>query len=291
MIGKTISHYRITEQIGEGAMGVVYRADDTLLRRTVALKFLREQELRKEEERARFLREAQAGARLDHPNICTVYGIEQVGDRIFIVMAFVDGQSLDKRIAAGPLEIGEILEIGIGCAAGLQEAHSKGIVHRDVKSANILLTNKGQPKITDFGLAQIAGRSRLTRTGTTLGTVAYMSPEQALGQKVDGRTDNWSLAVVLYETATGRRPFEGEMSQEIVYSLLNEEEESVTALRPDLPPGLNRIIRKGLAKERENRFQHADDLHADLKRLRKRLGLISLVGPPPAQLGLKAGAS
>lgn len=206
-------------------------------------------------------------------------------------MAYVDGQSLDERIAAGPLEISEILEIGIGCAAGLREAHSKGIVHRDIKSANILLTTKGQPRITDFGLAQIANRSRLTRTGTTLGTVAYMSPEQALGQRVDRRTDNWSLAVVLYETATGRRPFEGEFSQEIVYSLLNEEEEPVTALRPDLPPGLDRIIKKGLAKERENHFQHADDLHADLKRLRKRLGLVSSAGPPPARLGLKAGAS
>jgi serine/threonine protein kinase len=189
MIGKTISHYKIIEKLGEGGMGIVYKAEDTKLNRFIALKFLPLQFMSKEEEKTRFVHEAQATASLDHPNICTVHEIDEVDGNTFIAMAYIDGQSLKRKIDSGPLKIEESLKIAIQLAEGLQEAHERGIVHRDIKSSNIMLSSKGQTKITDFGLAKLSGRTKLTKTGTTLGTVAYMSPEQTKGAIVDHRAD------------------------------------------------------------------------------------------------------
>jgi serine/threonine protein kinase len=270
MIGRTISRYRIVEKLGEGGMGVVYKAEDTKLLRTVALKFLSQQAADGDAEGRRFLREAQAAGILDHPNIATVYEIEESEGQTFIVMAYVDGPSLAARIADRPFEIAEALDIAIQISLGLQEAHEKGIVHRDIKSQNILLTGKGQVKITDFGLAYLAGRSKITRSGTTLGTPAYMSPEQAQGQSADRRSDIWSLGIVLYEMLTGRLPFDGDYEQVIVYSLINEDPEPVSALCKGVPAELDRIITKVLAKRPEERYQHVDDLAVDLRRLRKQ---------------------
>ena len=210
MIGKTISHYKISDKLGEGGMGVVYKAEDTRLNRIVALKFLPDQALGGEEEKARFVREAQAAAALDHSNICTTYEIDESEGRAFIAMAFVDGQSLEEKVSSGPLGPKEAVDIAVQVAEGLQEAHENGIVHRDIKSANIMVGKKGQAKIMDFGLAKLIGYTKLTKTATIMGTVAYMSPEQALGEVVDHRTDIWSLGVVLYESLTGRLPFMAE---------------------------------------------------------------------------------
>jgi len=271
MIGQTISHYRIVEKLGEGGMGVVYKAEDTKLLRTVALKFFSPTALGSDAEKKRFLREAQAAGILDHPNIATVFEIEECEGHTFMAMAYVDGPSLAVKIADRSLKVGEALDAATQIAEALQEAHEKGIVHRDIKSANILLTSKGQARITDFGLAHLAGRSKLTKSGATLGTPAYMSPEQAQGQPTDRRSDIWSLGVVLYEMLTGRLPFDGQHEQAIVYSIINENPEPVTALRSGLPLELDRIVYKALAKRPEERYQHADDLTVDLRRLRKQL--------------------
>ena len=271
MIGQTISHYKILAKLGEGGMGVVYKAEDLNLRRTVALKFLSEKALANKQDRARFQREAQAAAALDHSNICTVYEIEEAEGKVFIVMAYVDGPSLSKLVKSGPLPPEEAVDIGTQIAQGLQEAHESKIVHRDIKSANILLSSKGQVKIGDFGIALLVDRSRITRSGTSLGTLAYMSPEQALGKRADRRTDIWSLGVVLYEMLAGRLPFGGEHEHVIAYSLLNEEPEPLDAARPDLPVGLERIVTKALRKEPEERYQHVDDMLVDLRAVQKRL--------------------
>ncbi|RME00358.1 MAG: serine/threonine protein kinase, partial [Calditrichaeota bacterium] len=265
MIGKTISHYRILEKLGEGGMGVVYKAEDTKLKRTVALKFLSPMAVGSAEEKTRFLHEAQAAAALDDSNICSVHEIEEAEGQTFIVMAYVEGQSLKEKITAGPLKIDEAIHIAIQIAEGLQAAHEKGIVHRDVKPANVLLNEKGQVRITDFGLAKLAGRTRVTKTGTTMGTVAYMSPEQARGERVDHRTDIWSLGVVLYEMVTGQLPFQGDYEQAVVYSVINEEPEPPTALRSGVPMELERIILKTLAKNPDERYQHVGDLLTDLR--------------------------
>jgi len=266
MIGKTISHYKILEKLGEGGMGVVYRAEDTKLKRTVALKFLTSQTLGSEEERARFVNEAQAAAALDHPNICTIYEINEVDDRTFISMAYVEGQSLKEKIESGPLELDEALDIAMQVARGLQDAHERGIVHRDIKSANIMVTAKGQAKIMDFGLAKFAGRVGITKVGTTMGTVAYMSPEQARGEAVDHRTDIWSLGVVLYEMLSGQSPFKGEYEQAVIYSILNEDPESIIEYDSNLPLELEKIVKRCLTKDSKERYQAAADLQADLKR-------------------------
>ena len=189
MIGQTISHYKILEKLGEGGMGVVYKAEDTKLKRTVALKFLSSQSLSTRDEKTRFVHEAQAAAALDHPNICTVHEIDEADGHTFIAMAYVDGQSLSEKTESGPLKLKEALGLATDIARGLQEAHENNIVHRDIKSANVMVTKKGQAKITDFGLAKLAGRTKVTKTGTTVGTLAYMSPEQALGKDVDHRSD------------------------------------------------------------------------------------------------------
>jgi serine/threonine protein kinase len=268
MIGKTISHYKIIEKLGEGGMGVVYKAEDTKLDRIVALKFLTPQAIGSDEDKDRFVQEAKAAAALNHPNICTIYEIDEVDGRSFIAMECVEGQSLKERIGKGLLSLDEALDIVLQIADGLHEAHEKGIVHRDIKPANIMLTGKSQAKIMDFGLAKSPGRAKLTKTHTTIGTVAYMSPEQSRAEKVDHRTDIWSLGVVLYEMLTGRQPFAGDYEQAIVYSILNNSPEPVTALRSGLPMDLERIVNKALTKNADARYQHIDDMQVDIKSTR-----------------------
>ena len=270
VIGSTISHYKILSKLGEGGMGVVYKAIDTKLQRPVALKFLPSNSLGNEEAKARFLREARAAAALQHPNICTVHEIDEVDGRTFIAMAYLEGEELTKRIEKGPLSVERLLDIAIQVARGLQEAHSKGVVHRDIKPANIMLTTTGQAVLMDFGLAQVAAEaSKLTREGTTVGTSAYMSPEQTSGEKVDHRTDIWALGVVHYEMATGQVPFQGHYEQAILYSILHEAPKPITALRTGVPPDLERITNKCLAKRAEERYQTVSDLLADLSALKR----------------------
>jgi serine/threonine protein kinase/tetratricopeptide (TPR) repeat protein len=269
MIGKTISHYKILEKLGEGGMGVVYKAEDTELQRNVALKFLTPQSLGNEEEVARFVHEARSAAALDHPNICTVHEIGKTEDQTFIAMAYIEGQSLKDKIEVGPLKINEAVGLAIQIAEGLQKAHGKDIVHRDIKPANIMMTLEGQAKIMDFGLAKSSKHTALTQAGTTLGTVAYMSPEQARGEEVDGQADLWSLGAVLYEMVTGQKPFKGDYEPAVVYSILNQEQEPLTALRTGVPMELERIVNKCLAKDKSERYQTAGDLTADLRHLKR----------------------
>jgi serine/threonine protein kinase/tetratricopeptide (TPR) repeat protein len=271
MIGKSISHYRIVEKLGEGGMGVVYKAQDTKLKRTVALKFLTPQALGGEEEKTRFIQEAQAAAAFNHPYIATIFEIDEVEGDTFIAMEYLDGQSLREKIKAGPLKVDEALEIAIQVAEGLQEAHDKGITHRDIKSGNIMITSKGQAKIMDFGLAKLAGAVQLAKAGTTMGTAAYMSPEQASGKEVDHRTDIWSLGVVLYEMLTGQLPFKSEYEQAVIYSILNEEPKPMSGLRRGVPMELERIMNKALAKKPDERYQHIKNMLIDLSMLRKKL--------------------
>ena len=271
MIGKTISHYKILEKLGEGGMGVVYKAEDTKLKRTVALKFLSQQAVASEEDKKRFVREARAAAALDHPNICTVYEIDEVEGQTFIAMAYLDGESLKAKIEDKPLKLDEALAIAMQVTQGLHEAHENGIVHRDIKPANIMLSKKGQAKIMDFGLAKLAGGTKLTKTNMTLGTVAYMSPEQAQGESVDHRSDIFSFAVVLYEVLTGQHPFKGEYEQAVVYSILHEEPEPMTGLRTGIPMELERIVNKSMAKSPDDRYQHVDEMLVDLKSVAREL--------------------
>jgi serine/threonine protein kinase/Tfp pilus assembly protein PilF len=271
MIGKTISHYKILEKLGEGGMGIVYKAEDTKLKRTVALKFLPPELTRDAEAKERFIREARAASALDHPNICTIYEINEAEGQTFIAMAYVEGENLQKRIESGPLKIDEALGIAIYVAQGLQEAHERGVVHRDIKSANIMLTPRGQVKIMDFGLAKLGGVSQTSQIDTILGTVAYMSPEQAQGGEVDHRTDIWSLGVILYQMVAGRLPFKGEYEQAMVYSILNEEPEPVTDLQTGVTLELDRVLNKALAKTLEERYQNVKDLLFDLRAVKKAL--------------------
>ncbi len=288
MIGETISHYRITDKLGEGGMGVVYRAEDTKLERTVALKFLASHLVGDDEGRERFLREAKAAAALDHNNICTVYEIDKAEGQTFLAMAFIAGQSLKDKIAERPLKLDEALDLAIQTARGLEAAHKKGIVHRDIKPANLMLTEEDTVKIMDFGLAQLAGRTKLTKSGSSLGTPAYMSPEQTLGDKTDHRSDIWSLGVVLYEAVTGQLPFKGDVEAALAYSIVNEEPEPLTALRTGLPVELDRIVGKALAKDPNDRYQHVDELLVDLRSLRKGLESgsvksVSATAAPPSR--------
>jgi Tol biopolymer transport system component/predicted Ser/Thr protein kinase len=269
MVGKTISHYKILAKLGEGGMGVVYKAEDTRLERTVALKFLASQVLESEEAKTRFFHEAKAAAALDHPNVCTVYEVDEADGQTFIAMAYIDGPSLKQKIAERPLKLTEALEIAIQVGQGLQAAHEKRIVHRDIKSGNVMVTARGQAKIMDFGLAHLGERTKITKTGSTVGTPAYMSPEQAQGRPVDRRSDIWSLGVVLYEMATGRLPFEGEREEAMLYSILNDEPEPITAQRVGVPTELDRIVAKALAKGPEERYPHVEDMLVDLRALRK----------------------
>jgi len=275
MIGKTISHYKILGKLGEGGMGVVYKAQDTKLKRTVALKFLPPHVLGSDEEKDRFVREAQAAAALNHPNICTIHEIDEYENpaketadkQTFIAMEYIEGQSLKEKIESGPLKLNEVKDVGIQIAEGLQEAHNKGIIHRDIKSANIMLTVNDRVKITDFGLAKLFGKTQLTKTGSTVGTTSYMSPEQAQGEKVDHRSDIWSVGVVLYEMICGKLPFQGEYDQAVMYNILNQDPEPLTGLRTGIPIELERIVNKTLAKETGDRYQHIDELPVDLNKI------------------------
>lgn len=271
MIGKQVSHYKILEEIGQGGMGVVYKAEDTNLKRTVALKFLSPQALGSEEDKQRFLREAQAAAALDHPNICTVYEIDEADGNVFMAMPYVDGLSLSKKIEEKPMKLDQALDVAIQVAQGLQEAHEKDIVHRDIKSSNIMLTEKGQAKIMDFGLAKKGGQTMMTKEGTTLGTISYMSPEQSRGEEVDSRTDIWSFGVMLYEMISGQLPFKGEYEQAVIYSIMNEEAEPLTALRTGVPMELERIVNKAMAKNQNERYQRIEDMQIDLRVVQKEL--------------------
>jgi TolB-like protein/Tfp pilus assembly protein PilF/predicted Ser/Thr protein kinase len=266
-VGQTISHYRILKKLGEGGMGVVYKAADTRLDRTVALKFLHQQATDSEEARLRLINEAKAAAALQHANICTVHEIGEAEGQTFIAMAYLEGQSLSEKIGAGPLPPAEAVELAIQIGQGLQEAHAQGVVHRDLKPANIMVTDQGQAVVMDFGLAQKADVTRLTRTGTTMGTAAYMSPEQVRGEAVDQRADIWALGTVLYETLTGRPPFEGDNAPALIYSVLNTEPTLPSARRAELPQGLDAIVAKALAKQADQRYQQMADLVADLQAL------------------------
>jgi len=271
MIGKTIFHFKILEKIGTGGMGVVFKAEDTKLKRTVALKFLPPELTRDSEVKERFIREAQAASAFDHPNICTIHEINETEDgQLFISMAYYEGETLGNIIERGPLKIDEALDIALQIAQGLAKAHEQNIVHRDIKPANIIITNDGVAKIVDFGLAKLAGQIKLTIEGTTLGTIAFMSPEQARGEDVDQRTDIWSLGVVLYEMLAGQLPFKGEYEQAVIYSILNEEPEPLTALRTGVPLELERIVIKALVKDPAERYQHMDEIPVDLRAVKAR---------------------
>ena len=257
--------YKIGEEIGRGGMGVVFKAEDTKLRRTVALKLLPMEVSHFPEAKERFVREAQAAAALDHPNICTVYEVEERDGQMYIAMAYIDGMSLKQRIARSPLDVADALEVAIQVAEGLGEAHRKGVVHRDIKPANVMLTAKGQAKIMDFGLARLESAGDLTRTDVVMGTVAYMSPEQALGKKVDHRADIWSFGCLLYEMLAGRGPFQGGHEQAILQAILHGEPQPITAVRRDIPAGLERVLERCLQKNALNRYLDASALINDLK--------------------------
>jgi len=273
MIGKTISHYKILEKLGEGGMGIVYKAQDTKLDRIVALKFLPKHLLCDQEAKNRFEQEAKAASALNHPNITTIYEIDEKEGECFIAMEYIEGKSLKELLKEKSFSLKEVLEIAIQTGEGLNAAHKKGIVHRDIKSDNIMLTNEGLAKIMDFGLAKLKGATKLTTMGLTLGTLAYMSPEQAQGIEVDYRSDIFSFGVVLYEMITGQLPFKGEHTAAIIYSILNETPEPLARYKTNIPEGLQRIVDKALEKNREVRYQNMDDLRIDLRKLSKELEL------------------
>jgi len=272
MIGRQISHYRILEKLGEGGMGVVYKAEDTKLKRTVALKFLRSDILPSKQDKARFIYEARAASALEHNNICSIYEVDETKDgQMFICMPFYEGETLRAKIKRGPLQISEAIDVTLQVAEGLEEAHQKGIIHRDIKSGNIIVTPKGQVRIMDFGLAKADRSTKLTSTGVTLGTVTYMSPEQVRGERIDRRADIWSTGVVLYEMIAGRLPFHADHDQAIMYMILNQEPEPLTGLRTGVPMELERIADKAMAKLPDERYQSARELIADLHALQRKL--------------------
>ena len=276
MIGRTISHYNILEKLGQGGMGVVYLARDIKLERKVALKFLPKHISSDSEEKTRFKIEAKAAASLNHPNIATIYAIEEADNEMFIVMEYVKGVELKDKIKSGEIPKDEAINIAIQIAEGLEAAHKEDIVHRDIKSSNIMITESGIVKIMDFGLAKIKGGSQLTQLGTTVGTVAYMSPEQSRGDEVDHRADIWSFGVVLYEMLTGKMPFKGDYEQAIIYSILNQEPEPVS----EIDAGLQHIISKSLAKNLDNRYQSAGEIAGQLRTIGEGRKIKTIVKKP-----------
>src|ERR1043166_3935059 len=268
MIGKTISHYKILDKLGEGGMGVVYKAEDTKLDRIVALKFLPHHLTANDAEKARFLQEAKAASSLNHPNVCTIYGIGEADGQQYIEMEYVDGVTLRQVI---PIEKpAEVIAYAIQIADALQEAHSKGIVHRDIKADNIMLNAKKQVKVMDFGLAKLKGTLKLTRTSSTVGRPAYMAPEQIQGGEVDARSDIFSFGIVVFEMLTGKTPFRGEHDAAMMYSILNEEPAPVARYQPDVSPEIDHIIRRALEKNPADRYQHVDDMVSELRRSQKQ---------------------
>jgi TolB-like protein/Tfp pilus assembly protein PilF/predicted Ser/Thr protein kinase len=289
MIGETISHYQILEKLGEGGMGVIYKAKDLKLDRFVALKFLPPQAGYAPEEKERFIHEAKAASALEHNHICNIHEIAETEDgQIFIVMAYYEGETLDEKIRRGPFQISVAVDTAIHICQGLARAHEAGIVHRDIKPSNIIITRRGVVKIVDFGLAKLRGRTKITKTRTTLGTVSYMSPEQARGEEVDHRTDIWSLGVVLYEMITGEKPFKSDYDQAVIYAITNENPKSMTALRADVPPELERLVRRALEKKTEKRYQHAAEMLADLKSISESMK-VTAFGQQTVSLRRKTG--
>ncbi|MCZ6706030.1 MAG: protein kinase [Bacteroidetes bacterium] len=293
MTGKSLSHYEILSELGRGGMGIVYKAKDTTLNRTVAIKVLPVAALGNEDDKARFFREAQAAAQLHHSNIATVFAIEEATaedgtEQPFIAMEYIEGDTLTERISEGPLKLDDLVEIATQVASALEAAHEKNIVHRDVKSGNVMLTTKGVAKVLDFGLAKTAQSTKLTKLGSTLGTIAYMSPEQARGEEVDKRSDLWSLGVLIYEMISGRLPYASEYEQAAVYSILNEDPEPLTALRTGVPMGLEWIVGKCLAKNPEERYQNATDLMVDLKAVDLRSSTLSRASVTKARTEVSA---
>jgi serine/threonine protein kinase/dienelactone hydrolase len=279
MIGKTISHYKILEKLGEGGMGVVYKAEDTRLDRFVALKFLPPHLRQAKEEKKRFIHEAKAASALQHNNICTIHEIDETDDgQMFIAMDYYEGETLKDRIGKGPLKLEDAVNIAMQISEGLNRAHEKRIVHRDIKPANIFITRDGVAKILDFGLVKLSGRTKLTKSGSTLGTVAYMSPEQARGDMVDHRTDIWSLGVIIYEMLTGQLPFDGDYDQAVVYSILNDDYEPMKNIRTDVPSELEQIVKRALKKEPDSRYSSVLDIFKSLEDYKINMNIPGLAG-------------